>query len=285
MPCLEPSTGHSLNPRPGCRCRHAIVGICSQCHRCGLIIMFFTIIALGVWADWTTGGYPCEINAELAATTLWLQYNGAYGDRAISMLWLCGEVNAHAMNICEGTRQGPLSRRIASFDPSLPSRPSILSSIYCVPSRLIASRHVSSRSLIHHSIPLASLLRGVTCAGLALEGQLCEGSRPAGKLGEVLPAPERLDKFSGAGQTRCVLSAPDRLSELSPRGTNSASFFARRKTWRVCVRAGKTRRVFARAGTIRLVGSGADQNTKQGDKKPGNSWTFFLRRAGNEKTM
>ena len=281
MPCLEPSTGHSLNPPPGCRCRHAIVAFCSQCHRCGMIIKFFTLIALGVWAEWTTRGYPCEFNAELAATTLWLQYKGAYGDRAISVLCLCGKGNTHTTNICEGTHQGPLSRRIASFDPSLPSRPSILSSIYCVPSRLIASRHVSSRSLIHHSIPLASLLRGVTCAGLALEGQLCEGSRPAGKLGEVLPAPERLDKFSGAGQTRCVLSAPDRLSELSPRGKNSASFFARRKTWRVCVRAGKTRRVFARAGTIRLVDSGADEKIKQGDKKARELVDFFC---GGPKT-
>ena len=72
-----------------------------------MIIKLFTLIALGVWADWTTGGYPCEINAELAAATQWLQYNGAYSVRAISMRCLCGEGNAHTMNICEGTRQGP----------------------------------------------------------------------------------------------------------------------------------------------------------------------------------
>ena len=190
------------------------------------------------------------------------------------MLCLCGEVNAHAMNICEGTRQGPLSRRIASFDPSLPSRPSILSSIYCVPSRLIASRHLSSRSLIHHSIPLASLLRGVTCAGLALEGQLCEGSRPAGKLGEVLPAPERLVKFSGAGQTRCVLSAPDRLSELSPRGKNSASFSApenlaslyprRKNSASFCPRRNNSTSWFRR---------GPKHKTRL--QKARDSWTFF----------
>ena len=231
MPCLEPSTGHSLNPRPGCRCRHAIVGICSQCHRCGLIIMFFTIIALGVWADWTTGGYPCEINAELAATTLWLQYNGAYGDRAISMLCLCGEVNAHAMNICEGTRQGPpfASNRvlrsiapIASIDPLVNLLRPIAS--HRVPSRLIAFLDPSFHPTCFP--PSEGDLRWPRAGRTIMRG--------------IPPRRKNLAKLCPRRKDSSSFPAPDKLGAFSPHQTDSAS----------CPRAGKIRPAFLRAGKL-----------------------------------